>query len=187
MTAYRPPRRYVRHYRRSAPGKQAAAAIGVAALLAGAAGHAVTARAGTTRHHHHGSPVRAVAAAQAISYVRHRLGLPYCWGGTGPSCYDCSGLVMEAYASAGVIIPRTTETEWPALPHVRASQRRAGDLVYAPGSDGTMTSPGHVGLLTGRNTVIQAYATGYPIAVTSLSSFAAGAGGITGFARPAGA
>ena len=192
MATYRPPRRYLRHYRRSAPGVQAAAAIGAAVLLAGV-GHAVTARAGT-HPHHHGSPARSAAAATAIRYARAQLGKPYCWGGTGASCpnppytgYDCSGLIYEAYASAGIAIPRTTFTEWPALPHVPASQRRAGDLVFAPGSDGSMASPGHVGLLIGRNTVIQAYGTGYPIDTSSLSNFAAGAGGIVGYARPGGA
>src|ERR1039458_7862896 len=33
---------------------------------------------------------------------------PYCWGGTGPSCYDCSGLVQAAYHHAGISLPRTT-------------------------------------------------------------------------------
>ena len=186
MARYRPPRRYLRSYRRGSmpfAGK-AAGAVVVAASLAGAS-HAVTARAGT--HHHHGSPARPAAAAQVIAYERARLGLPYCWGGTGPSCYDCSGLAMEAYASAGVAIPRTTEAEWADLPHVPASQRQAGDLVLAPGADGTMASPGHVGTLIGRNTVIQAYATGYPIDQVSLSAFAQGAGGIVGYARPRGA
>ena len=104
MARYRPPRRYLRHYGRSSlpPGAWVAAAVGVAAMLAG--GHVVTARAGT--HHHHGSPARSAVAAQVDRYERARLGLPYCWGGTGPSCYDCSGLAMEAYASAGVTIPR---------------------------------------------------------------------------------
>lgn len=183
MARYRYPR-YLRSYRRgSVPLGKAAGAVVVAAALA-AGSHTVTARAGT--HHHHGSPARAAVAAQVISYERARLGLPYCWGGTGPSCYDCSGLAVEAYASAGITIPRTTFSEWSALPHVPARQRRAGDLVFAPGSDGSMTSPGHVGTLIGRNTVIQAYATGYPVSVTSLSNFAAGASGITGYARPGG-
>ena len=191
MARYRYPR-YMRSYRRGSMPRagQAVLAVGVAAMLAGA-GHTVTARAGT---HHHGAPARTAVVVQAISYARAQLGKPYCWGGTGASCpnppytgYDCSGLVMMAYASAGVTIPRTTGTQWPALPHVPASQRRAGDLVYAPGADGTMASPGHVGLLIGRNTVEQAYATGYPINIVSLAAFGNGAGGIVGYARPGGA
>ena len=187
MATYRPPRRYLRHYRRSAPGVQAAAAIGAAVLLAGVTSHAVTARAGTHPHHHHGSPARAAAVAQAIAYERARLGLPYCWGGTGPSCFDCSGLVMEAYASAGVTIPRTSQAQWAGLPHVPASRALPGDLVLAVGSDGTWAAPGHVGLLLPGGRVEQAYATGWPINIVSLAAFGNGAGGIVGYARPGGA
>ena len=48
------------------------------------------------------------AARQAIAYAEAQLGKPYEWGATGPDAFDCSGLVMEAYASAGVTIPRTS-------------------------------------------------------------------------------
>lgn len=195
MPAYRLPYRY-RRYARSrygtslSPGK--ALGLGLGAAVALAAGQ------GAVHAAHHRGPARAATessvVAQAISYARHQLGKPYCWGGVGSYCpsppytgYDCSGLVMMAYRSAGIDIPRTTGEQWPALPHVPASQRRAGDLVFAPGSDGSLASPGHVGLLIGRNTVIQAYATGYPLDEVSLANFAAGAGGIVGYARPGGA
>lgn len=195
MAAYRyhVPRRYVRHYGRSTLPFPAKAAL----VIAGAA---VVAGAGQAAHHHHhggggGAPAQQSAVvAQVIRYERAQLGKPYCWGGTGSYCpnppytgYDCSGLVTMAYQSAGITIPRTTFKEWPALPHVPASQRRAGDLVFAPGSDGSMASPGHVGLMIGRNTVIQAYGAGTPIEVSSLAAFSAGAGGIVGYARPGGA
>lgn len=184
MASYRYPR-YMRSYRRGSMPRagQAVLAVGVAAMLAGA-GHTVTARAGT---HHHGAPARTAVAAQVISYERARLGLPYCWGGTGPSCYDCSGLAMEAYASAGITIPRTTGAQWADLPHVPASQAEPGDLVLAVGSDGTWADPGHVGTLLPHGRVLQAYATGYPIDIVSLATFGAAAGGIVGFARPGGA
>ena len=137
--------------------------------------------------HHHGILASLTSAgggssSQAIGYARAQVGKPYCWGGTGPSCYDCSGLVMKAYGSS---IPRTSQAQWAALPHVPSPQ--PGDLVFAPGSDGTQAAPGHVGLVIGGGRVIQAYATGTPIEVSSLSSFAAGAGGIVGYARPGGA
>lgn len=184
MASYRYPR-YVRRYGRgSTPLGKAVAAVGVAAALAAGAGHTVTARAGT--HHHHGSPARTAVAAQVISYEQARLGLPYCWGGTGPSCYDCSGLVMEGYASAGVTIPRTTGEEWADLPHVPASEAEPGDLVLAVGSDGTWADPGHVGTLLPHGRVLQAYATGYPIDIVSLATFGAEASGIVGYARPEG-
>ena len=120
------------------------------------------------------------AAATAIAYARQQIGKPYVYGATGPYAYDCSGLVMQAYASAGVSIPRTSEKQWAGLPHVSSPQ--PGDLVFFPGGDGTWTEPGHVALVISATQMIQAYATGTPIEISPLSG--AGAGGIVGYARP---
>lgn len=122
------------------------------------------------------------AAAKAIAYAQAQMGKPYLWGGTGPNAFDCSGLVMKAYASAGVSIPRTSQAQWASLPHVSASQVRAGDLVFFPGSDGTWSAPGHVAIVSGSSQMIQAYGRGVPIEVSPLSGD--GAGGIVGYARP---
>ena len=111
----------------------------------------------------HGAPSGAPskAAARAIAYARQQLGKPYLWGGTGPYSFDCSGLVMEAYAHAGVGIARTSQAQWAT--EQRVSSPRPGDLVFYPGADGTWTSPGHVALVVGGGQMIEAYATGYPI------------------------
>jgi cell wall-associated NlpC family hydrolase len=106
-----------------------------------------------------GSPGK--AAAVAIGYARQQLGKPYLWGGTGPGAFDCSGLVMQAYAAAGVRIPRTSQEQRAAGPQVTAPE--PGDLVFFAGADGTPAAPGHVGLVTGPHTMIEAYATGYPV------------------------
>ena len=180
MARYRYPR-YMRSYRRGSmplAGKAAGAVVVAAALAAGS--HSVSARAGT---HHHGAPARAAAtgaAAQAIAYARAQLGKPYCYGGTGPSCYDCSGLIEQAYASAGVDIARTSEEQWATLPHV--AKPRPGDLVFFVGSP-IDPSPGHVVLYIGHGMVIQAYATGYPVMVSTLASLASS--GFVGYARAA--
>jgi cell wall-associated NlpC family hydrolase len=114
-----------------------------------------------------GSRAPGKAAAQAIAYARAQLGKPYLWGGTGPDAFDCSGLVVEAYASAGVHIARTSQAQWSTERHVPASRVQAGDLVFFAGADGTMTSPGHVGIVTGHGNMIEAYGTGYPIRYAS--------------------
>ena len=106
-----------------------------------------------------GAPSR--VAAQAIAYARQQLGKPYEWGGTGPYSFDCSGLVMEAYSSAGVGIARTSQAQWATERHV--SSPRPGDLVFYPGADGTWSAPGHVALVVGGGQMIEAYGTGYPI------------------------
>lgn len=40
-------------------------------------------------------------AAQVIQIAKAQLGDPYRWGATGPSSFDCSGLVIYAYKTAG--------------------------------------------------------------------------------------
>src|SRR4029077_14268302 len=92
------------------------------------------------------------------------------------------GLVMMAYRAAGVNIPRTSEQQWAQLPHVPAGSEVPGDLVFFAGADGTPTSPGHVGLVIGKNTMIEAYATGTPIRVSTFGESRAGPGD----ANPAG-
>jgi peptidoglycan DL-endopeptidase CwlO len=124
--------------------------------------------------------------ATAISYAQEQLGKPYLWGGTGPDAFDCSGLVMMAYRAAGINIPRTSEEQWAWGPQIPASQVQPGDLVFFAGSDGTPTSPGHVGLVIGKNTMIEAYATGFPIRISQFGTAASapGDGTVVGFTRP---
>jgi cell wall-associated NlpC family hydrolase len=130
------------------------------------------------------------AAQQAIAYAEAQLGCPYLWGGTGPCStgYDCSGLVMEAYASAGVTIPRTSQAQWAQLPHIPPGHQRPGDLVFFPGADGTWTAPGHVGLVLGPHRMVEAYAPGYPVRISHYGTPGSPAGdqAPAGFARPTG-
>jgi cell wall-associated NlpC family hydrolase len=124
--------------------------------------------------------------AAAIAFAQAQIGKPYLFGGTGPDAFDCSGLVMMAYRSANVIIPRTSEDQWTWGPQVPANQVEPGDLVFFAGADGTVTSPGHVGLVIGNHKMIEAYATGFPIRVSSFGDSAAapGDGDPVGFTRP---
>lgn len=128
---------------------------GKLAVLAAAAGvYAASGHAATPAH-------AGPATAKAISYAEQQLGRPYLWGGTGPGAFDCSGLVMMAYRSAGVSIARTSQAQWATEPHVTAPQ--PGDLVFYPGADGTWAAPGHVALVIGGGKMIEAYATGFPV------------------------
>jgi peptidoglycan DL-endopeptidase CwlO len=124
--------------------------------------------------------------SQAVSYAEAQLGKPYLFGGTGPAAFDCSGLVMMAYRAAGVDIPRTSQQQWLQLPHVPAPAVLPGDLVFFAGSDGTPTAPGHVGLVIGKNTMIEAYASGTPVRVSTFGTPQSpqGDGTVVGFAQP---
>jgi peptidoglycan DL-endopeptidase CwlO len=123
------------------------------------------------------APTQAVAAA--ITFAEQQLGKPYLWGGTGPDAFDCSGLIMMAYRAAGVSIARTSQAQWATETRIPASQVQPGDLVFFAGADGTPTSPGHVGLVIGNGKMIEAYATGYPIRVSSYTNR-----GAIGFTEP---
>ena len=123
----------------------------------------------------------------AIGYARQQEGRPYLWGGTGPGGFDCSGLVMMAYRTAGITLPRTSQEQWAA--GSRVSSPQPGDLVFFPGVDGTWDRPGHVGLVTGPGRMIQAYGIGVPVGLYPFGSRGAlpgtGPGDIVGYTRPA--
>jgi cell wall-associated NlpC family hydrolase len=92
---------------------------------------------------------------------------------------------MMAYQAAGVTIPRTSQQQW-NLPKVPAAKVEAGDLVFFAGSDGTPQAPGHVGLVIGKNLMIEAYATGTLIRVSTFGEPTSPPGDtkVVGFAQP---
>lgn len=62
----------------------------------------------------------------------HATGHWYQWGGTGPSGYDCSGLVYAAARADGIALPRTTYAmpgSW-HLYRIPVSQAQRGDLLF---------------------------------------------------------
>jgi cell wall-associated NlpC family hydrolase len=95
-------------------------------------------------------------ADKAVAFAYAQLGKPYEWGATGPSSYDCSGLVQAAWAAAGVAIPRTTYEDWDDLAHIPVSQMVPGDLIIFDGE-------GHVGMYVGDGYFIDAPTTGQDV------------------------
>jgi peptidoglycan DL-endopeptidase CwlO len=59
---------------------------------------------------------------------------PYCYGGTGPGCFDCSGLVVAAYRYAGVNLSRrgvrTSRQLYAFTTRVPLKWSRTGDLLF---------------------------------------------------------
>jgi cell wall-associated NlpC family hydrolase len=116
--------------------------------------------------------------AIAVSFALAQLGKPYVFGTEGPDSYDCSGLVMKAWAAAGVTIPRTTHDQVNIGVVVTSlAAMQPGDLILIPGSDGTMAHPGHVGMYIGRDNsgrqwLVQAPHTGTVVRTTLVSAWA---------------
>lgn len=101
-------------------------------------------------------------ASKAFEFCKSKLGTPYLWGGTGPR-YDCSGLMMKAYASVGISIPRTSKQQSTFGKSVSKSNLQVGDLVF-------FGSPvHHVGMYCGNNQYIHAPKTGDVVKISSLS------------------
>ena len=92
-------------------------------------------------------------ALRAVQYAETKLGCPYVWGATGPRTYDCSGLVMDAYAHMGVRLPRMTYDMIRVGTPVDRADVRAGDLVF---SDFSGRGPEHVQLAVSSTKVIEA-------------------------------
>lgn len=109
----------------------------------------------------------------AVAYALGQLGKPYEFGGTGPSAFDCSGLVMMAYRQASVTLPRTTYDQVTSgQPIYDPSTLAPGDLLFIEGSDpGPGGAPGHVGMYIGDGLVIDAPETGHPVELTPLASW----------------
>ena len=102
------------------------------------------------------------AALKALAFAKSEIGTPYRFGATGPSAYDCSGLVMAAFKKAGVSLPRTSAAQSKVGTPVSRDQLKPGDLVffYSPVS--------HVGIYIGNGKMVHASTTGEPVKISDL-------------------
>jgi cell wall-associated NlpC family hydrolase len=98
-----------------------------------------------------------------VGYAMQQLGTPYVWGGAAPGGFDCSGLVMWAYAQVGVALPHSSYAQWGYGVPVSYDQLEPGDLVFFNGL-------GHVGMYIGGGQFIEAPHTGAFVQISSLSS-----------------
>ena len=121
-------------------------------------------------------PAPSGAAATAVRAAESQIGVPYQWGGESPGRgFDCSGLTQWSWGQAGVSIPRTSESQWAALPHVSMSAIVPGDLIFW-GSGGDAS---HVGIYVGHGDVVHAPSTGQDVQMVPIWT-----SGLMGAGRP---
>lgn len=95
--------------------------------------------------------------APAVRAARRRVGAPYAMGAVGPGAFDCSGLMIDAFRGVGRTLPHSSFAQFALGERVAREAIRAGDLVFF-----STNGPGasHVGIATGRATVISATSSG---------------------------
>jgi len=87
---------------------------------------------------------------KVVTLAMKYLGVPYVWGGSSPSGFDCSGLVQYVYAKVGVSLPHSSRMQYGCGRPVSRGELRAGDLVF-------FYNPiQHVGIYIGNGRMINA-------------------------------
>jgi cell wall-associated NlpC family hydrolase len=114
-------------------------------------------------------PTANTVGGQALQAALSRRGDPYVWAAAGPGEFDCSGLVMWAFAQEGISLPHYTGAQWNSGMHVARNDLEPGDLVFF-GSDIS-----HVGIYVGDGLMVDAPDTGAFVRVEPLFSDYVGA------------
>lgn len=70
------------------------------------------------------------SAAAVVAFVKAQIGKAYVSGATGPSAYDCSGLVQTAFKQVGISLPRVSQDQSTAGTQVSLSNLQPGDILY---------------------------------------------------------
>jgi cell wall-associated NlpC family hydrolase len=103
-------------------------------------------------------------AAIAIRYAMAQVGKSYVYGAAGPSAFDCSGLMMMAWAQAGISLPHSSGAQYGVGRHVGSGELQPGDLVfyYSPIS--------HVAMYIGNGLIVEAANPGAGVRVAGVFS-----------------
>jgi len=123
---------------------------------------------------------------EALAAARKFVGVPYVWGGTTPSGFDCSGLMLYAYRQVGIALPRTSRSQYRIgafIPENRTDLLEPGDLVFF-GYGGDSNRVHHVGMYAGNGVYLHAPATGDRVKFSSLTERISSRGDYVGAVRP---
>lgn len=109
-------------------------------------------------------PAPVSTAGGVVGIAMQFQGVPYVWGGTSPSGFDCSGLVQYVYRQAGYSLPRTAAAQYGAGTPISYSELAPGDLVFFG-----YGSISHVGIYIGGGSMIHAPFEGDVVRVAPVS------------------
>jgi cell wall-associated NlpC family hydrolase len=105
-----------------------------------------------------GDTVGVIALRAALT----RIGDPYVWAAAGPDAFDCSGLVVWAYAQEGISLPHYTGSLWNEGVHVSEADLQPGDLVFF------YADVSHVGIYIGDGLMVDAPTVGQDVMVQPI-------------------
>ena len=120
-----------------------------------------------------GSPIEAPSALPpappsryggVVGIAMQYLGTPYVYGGASPGGFDCSGLIMYAFAQIGVSLPHNAAAQYGYGTPVDRSQLQPGDLVFFNGL-------GHAGIYVGGGSFIHSPHTGDVVKISSMGGW----------------
>ena len=109
---------------------------------------------------------RGVNGDKIVQDAMKYIGLPYKWGASGPSEFDCSGLVYYVFKQNGINVPRTSKEQSKFGTQVDKADLKPGDCVFFAKNG----SVHHVGIYIGDDQFIHSPSTGDVIKISSLSS-----------------
>lgn len=105
---------------------------------------------------------------KVVETAEKYLGVPYVWGGTTPSGFDCSGFVYYVFNQAGYSLSRSMPVQYNSGVSVDKEDLRPGDIVFFEGTYESGMS--HVGIYVGDGQFIHAPSTGKNVSYADLNS-----------------
>ncbi|PZR77513.1 MAG: hypothetical protein DLM65_15530, partial [Candidatus Aeolococcus gillhamiae] len=99
-----------------------------------------------------------------------RVGMPYVWGASGPSAFDCSGLVAWSFAQAGISMPRTAAQQYLTGPHLTLAAAQPGDLLFWANDPTDPTFIDHTAIYLGKGMMVVAPHSGLDVEVVPVTT-----------------
>lgn len=109
-----------------------------------------------------------VTGDQIVALAKQNLGVPYKWGGTTPSGFDCSGFVYYVLNTLGIKVSRTLSSMYAQGTEVSKSNLKPGDVVFFKNTYKSGLS--HVGIYVGDGKFIHSPNSGKVVSYADLNS-----------------